>query len=164
MLGRIFRVLSGFVLACLAAGLTKVLFAYSPAEMMNLPPEIASDRLSLALPIATHAAIFAAPFALVAIAIAEWQRWRDWAYYAAAAIAISMIGFAAQYSNEANTQTWSVYNNYTMIAFLTTGFIAGLTYWLFSGRLAGVDGVVTATADKSAVITKTGNNGARQRA
>ena len=41
MLGRIFRVLSGFVLACLAAGLSKVLFAYSPAEMMNLPPEIA---------------------------------------------------------------------------------------------------------------------------
>ena len=176
MLGRIFRVLSGFILACLAAGLTKVLFAYSPAELMNLAPEIASDRLALALPIATHTAIFAAPFALVAIVIAEWQGWRDWAYYAAAAMVISMIGFTAQYSNEANGQSWSVYNNYTMIAFLTTGFVAGLTYWLFSGRTAGDEKKTTggrpgvsgnapvhATVETKTVSpAKTGGNGTRK--
>ena len=33
---------------------------------------------------------------------------------------------------------WSILNsNYPLVAFLTTGFVAGLVYWLFSGRLAG---------------------------
>jgi hypothetical protein len=138
MIGRIFRVLSGFILACLAAGITKVLFAYSPNELASLPPEIASDRLALAMPVATHVAIFAAPFALVAIAIAEWQRWRDWAYYAAAAMAIALIGFFTQYQSETAQQGWSILNsNYPLITFLVTGFVAGLAYWLFSGRLAG---------------------------
>ncbi len=138
MLGRIFRILSGFILACLAAGLVKVLFAYTPAELQAMPPEIAGDRLALALRIATHTAIFAAPFALVAIAIAEWQRWRDWAYYAAVAMAIALVGFFAQYQSETTQQGWSILNsNYPLITFLTTGFLSGLVYWLFSGRLAG---------------------------
>jgi hypothetical protein len=138
MIGRLFRILSGFILACLAAGLTKVLFAYSPSELQSLPPEIAGDRLALAMPIATHAAIFSAPFALIAIWLGEWRRWRDWAYYAAAAMAIALIGFFAQYSSETEQLGWSILNsNYPLVAFLTTGFVAGLTYWLFSGRMAG---------------------------
>jgi hypothetical protein len=138
MITRIFRVLSGFLLACLAAGLTKLLFAYTPAELSNLPPEVASDYLALALPLATHTAIFSAPFALVAIAIGEWRRWRDWAYYALTAMAIALIGYFAQYQSETATQGWSIAaNNYALVAFLTTGFVGGLVYWLFSGRLAG---------------------------
>jgi hypothetical protein len=138
MIGRLFRILSGFILACLAAGLCKVLFAFTPAELSNLPPEIAGDRLALAIPLATHTAIFAAPFALIAIWLGEWRVWRDWAYYAAAAMAIALIGFFAQYSSEADTMGWSILNsNYPLVAFLTTGFVAGLVYWLFSGRLAG---------------------------
>lgn len=138
MIGRLFRILSGFILACLAAGLTTVLFAFSPVELQNLPPEIAGDRLALAMPIATHAAIFAAPFALIAIWLGEWRRWRDWAYYAAAAMAIALIGFFAQYSSETEQLGWSILNsNYPLVAFLTTGFVAGLVYWLFSGRMAG---------------------------
>lgn len=138
MVGRIFRVLSGFVIACLAAGLTKVLFAFSPAELSRLPPELASDRLQLTVPIATHLAIFSAPFALVAIWLAEWQRWRDWTYYVLAGLAIAGIGFAAQYNSETTSMGWSIANsNYPFVTFLTTGAIAGLAYWLFSGRLAG---------------------------
>jgi hypothetical protein len=138
MIGRLFRILSGFILACLAAGLCKVLFAFTPSELSNLPPEIAGDRLSLALPIATHAAIFAAPFALIAIWLGEWRVWRDWAYYAAAAMAIALIGFFAQYSAETEQLGWSILNsNYPLVAFLTTGFVSGLVYWLFSGRMAG---------------------------
>lgn len=138
MIGRIFRVLSGFIIACLAAGLTKVLFAFSPAELSRLPPEIAGDRLQLAVPIATHLAIFSAPFALVAIWLAEWQRWRDWSYYVLAGLAIAAIGFAAQYNSETASMGWSIANsNYPFVTFLTTGFVAGLAYWLFSGRLAG---------------------------
>lgn len=138
MIGRLFRVLCGFILACLAAGLTKVLFAFTPAELMGMLPEVAAERVGIALPVATHTAIFAAPFALIAIALAEWQGIRDWAYYAGAAIAIALIGFFAQYHSETATQGWSIVNNnYPVVTFLTTGFVGGLAYWLFSGRLAG---------------------------
>lgn len=141
MIGRLFRVLCGFILACLAAGLTTVLFAYTPAELSGMLPEAASDRLAITLPIATHIAIFSAPFALIAIAISEWQGWRDWAYYAVAAMAIALVGFFAQYHSESATQGWSILNsNYPLITFLTTGFFGGLAYWLFSGRLAGGSG------------------------
>lgn len=138
MIGRLLRVLCGFLLACLAAGLTKVLFAYSPAELSGMLPEVASQRLSIALPVATHIAIFSAPFALVAVAVSEWLGVREWAYYGVAAIAIALIGFFAQYQSETSTQGWSILNsNYPLITFLTTGFVGGLVYWLFSGRLAG---------------------------
>lgn len=138
MIGRLFRVVCGFILACLAAGLTKVLFAFTPAELMGMLPEAAGERIAVTLPVATHIAIFSAPFALIAIAISEWQAVRDWAYYAGMAIAIALIGFFAQYHSESATQGWSIVNsNYPVITFLTTGFVGGLTYWLFSGRLAG---------------------------
>ena len=137
-MGRIFRVLCGFLLACLAAGLTKVLFAFTPSELSSLPSEIMVDRLQLAVPIATHTAIFSTPWAIIPLFLAEWQRWRDWAYYAAVGIAIALLGFAIQLNNETAGAGWSVMdNNYPLLAFLTTGFVGGLVYWLFSGRLAG---------------------------
>jgi hypothetical protein len=138
MIGRLFRILCGYILGCFAAGLAFTLFGHSPAELSNLPPEIAGDRLALALPVASHIAVFAAPFALIAIWLGEWRVWRDWAYYAAAAMAIALIGFFAQYSSEFDTMGWSILNsNYPLVAFLTKGFVGGLVYWLFSGRLAG---------------------------
>ena len=137
MIGRLFRVLCGFILACLAAGLTQVLFAYTPAELSGMLPEAAMERIGIALPVATHLAIFSAPFALIAIALSEWQGWRDWVFYAIAAIAIALVGFFAQYHSETATQGWTIVGNYPLITFLTTGFAGGLTYWLFSGRLAG---------------------------
>jgi hypothetical protein len=142
MLARIFRILTGFLIACLAAGLAKVLFAYSPTELSTMPPEIARDRLALVLPIATHTAIFAAPFAVVATAIAEAKQWRDWTFYVMAGIGIALIGFFAQYSSETATQDWSIVtDNYPLVAFLVTGAAGGLAYWLFSGRLAGGSGL-----------------------
>ncbi len=138
MFSSILRVIIGFVLACLLAALTKVFFAFSPAELANLPPDVAQNRISLALPIATHTAIFAAPFALLAALIGEWRGWRDWTYYTLAGIAIALVGFFAQYTSETAIQGWSIANsNYPLVTFLTTGFMGGLAYWLFSGRFAG---------------------------
>ena len=138
MFGSILRVIIGFVLACLLAALTKVFFAFSPAELFNLLPDVAWSRVSLALPIATHTAIFAAPFALLAALIGEWRGWRDWTYYTLAGIGIALVGFFAQYTSETAIQGWSITNsNYPLITFLTTGFMGGLAYWLFSGRFAG---------------------------
>jgi hypothetical protein len=140
MFGRIFRVLVGFVMACLAAGLTKVLFAFTPAEISSLPADQASDRMAQiwdkTLGLATHTAVFSAPFALVAATFGEWRRIRDLSYYVLAGIAIATLGLITQYTGETGNQP-SIINNYGLTAFLTTGFFAGLVYWLFSGRAAG---------------------------
>jgi len=90
------RVFFGFVLACLAAGLTMVLFVFTPLEVTGMP----SDRLSevglLTLAAATHSAVFAAPFALIGAVFGEWQRVGGWLYYVLVAIVIAGIGFTAQ--------------------------------------------------------------------
>jgi hypothetical protein len=152
MITRIIRVLFGFAMACIAAGLVKVLFAFSPAELSGMTPDRAADALSLTWPIATHMGIFAAPFALVAVVLAEWRRWGDWTYYVIAAVTIAMIGFAAQYQTETATQGWSVLSgNYPLIAFLTAGAAGGLVYWMFSGHVlsAGQRPVVQVQPTKS---------------
>jgi hypothetical protein len=78
MLGRVIRVVFGFVVACLAAGLTIVLFVTTPVELANTPSNAITDALSanglLALFAATHSAVFAAPLALIGAAIGEWRR------------------------------------------------------------------------------------------
>jgi len=140
MIGTIFRALLGFLLACLAAAVTKVLYVMTPAQLSALPSDVVADRLSSAaiwsLAVATHDALFAWPTALVAIAIAEWRGIRHWVYYVLSAIAIVMAGYAAQYMGETGGQP-SIANNYAFIAFLTAGFVAGLVYWMASGRRAG---------------------------
>ena len=94
MIGSVLRVLFGFIVACLAAGLTMVLFVYTPAEIVA---ERAGDRaveaLLLSLAAATQSAIFAAPFALIGAAFGEWQRIGSWLYYVTVAFVIACIGF-----------------------------------------------------------------------
>lgn len=140
MLERAFRVLTGFVMASLAAGFTKVLFAVPPSELLGLPPDVASERLGRlfdsGLYAAVWSALFALPFALVAAAIGEWRRLRAWTYYTAIAIAVAMAGFVSQHASEMPGQP-SILNAYGFTAFLTAGFLGGLVYWLFAGRLAG---------------------------
>jgi drug/metabolite transporter (DMT)-like permease len=130
------RVIVGFALACLAAGLTIVLFVYTPLELAT---ELASERVSeatlLALAAATHSAVFAAPFALIGASFGEWQRIGSWLYYALVGIAIAAVGFLAQFWTEAEGEV-SIVNSYAVTAFIVTGFVAGLVYWLCSGRNA----------------------------
>jgi hypothetical protein len=140
MLGRILRVLFGFVLACLAAGLTLVLFVYTPAELASLNASTAVPRLSeaglLALAAATHAGVFAAPVALLGAVIGEWRRHRGLGYYALLGIGIAGLGFFLQYRSEAAGDL-SILNTYALSAFALTGLIGGLVYWLGAGRHAG---------------------------
>ncbi len=138
-MGLIFRVLLGFLLACLAAGLSTVLFAWTPSDLAAMQGDLANDKLALAMPVASHIALFSAPFAFVAIAFSEARRWRDWAYHAAAGMGIALLGYLAQYQSEAPSAAWSIAaSNYPLVAFLTSGFFGGLVYWLFSGRMAGM--------------------------
>ena len=130
------RVIVGFALACLAAGLAMVLFVYTPLELAT---EHAGDRALeaglLALAAATHSAVFAAPFALIGAGFGEWQRIGSWLYYALVGIAIAGVGFLAQFWTESTGEA-SIVNSYAVTAFIVTGFVAGIVYWLFSGRYA----------------------------
>lgn len=140
-MGRFFRVLIGFAAACLAAAYTKLLFATTPAELAAMNPDLAADRLTdiadKGWKFAILFGLFSLPFAIVALAIGEWRSLRSWTYYALVALGIALVGFVAQWQSQAPNAAYDVARNYAFTAYLMTGFMAGLTYWLFSGRLAG---------------------------
>ena len=159
MIKKLLRILLGFVVACLGAGLTMVLFVLTPGEIVGLPPDVAGDRLAkgfeLAVFVAIQAALFSAPFALVAAGLGEALRNREWTFYAIVGLAIAGLGFFAQHSTEQVGQP-TIVNNYALTAFLTAGFVGGMLYWVLSGRSAGgrmleIIGPTAASADKSAV-------------
>jgi hypothetical protein len=133
MLGCIFRMVLGFALACLAAGLTLVLFVYTPVELAGVAGARFGEAALLTLAAATQAAMFSAPLAFVALVFAEWQRLRSPAYYALAGVAIAALGFWAQYRSEAAGDL-SILNTYALSAFALTGMVGGLSYWLCAGR------------------------------
>lgn len=137
MMTTLARVIAGFILACLTAGLVQVLFVMTPAQLLGTPSDVFAQRTGetglLAALAATHAAIFASLFALIAIGIGEWMGIRSLPYYLLAGAAIAMLGFIAQFASEAPGQP-TIFNNYALKAFLTSGFFAGLVYWLAAGR------------------------------
>jgi hypothetical protein len=137
-MNNLFRVLLGFILACLAAALTKVLFAFPPTELANMNSDEVVDKLLLTFPIATHMGLFSSVMALVTIALSEVRSIREWIYYALGGVIISLLGFLAQASSEPAGQTWSVQaNSYPLLTFIVSGFVGGVVYWLYSGRNAG---------------------------
>lgn len=139
MIAALGRVLGGFILACLAAGLVQVLFVITPAELATIPgsafADKASEALMLALHVATHAAIFASVFALVAMGIGEWMNVRTPLYYAAVGVAIALLGFFAQFSSEVAGQP-TIFNAYAVLAYGMAGLLAGMVYWAAAGRHA----------------------------
>lgn len=147
MIGRVIRILIGIVVAYLAAGLTQALFAYTPAHLLGLPWDVASDRFSYALELSLFAAVqgafFSWPLALVAAGIGEWRRVNGWTYYVLASMAIAVLGFYAQYTSEIPGQP-TIVNNYAFAAFLTAGFVAGFMYWIAAGRHADAPAAVNA--------------------
>ncbi len=135
MIKSVFRVLVAFALACIAGALVQLGFA-TPNDVLTDDPDRLSWSVEQVLLAATHAAVFSAPFALVAAAIGEWQSIRSWVYYALAGIAIAIAGFIALYSGETNGPN-SIVNQYATIAYLCSGLAGGWVYWLVSGRNAG---------------------------
>lgn len=137
MILTVLRVLFGYVLAALAAGLVLVGFVVTPADLAALSGDALTERLFgaglLALAAATHAALFASPFALLAVLVGEWQRYRDAAYYGVVGIAIGLAGFFAQHASEPSSGP-TIVNSYAFAAYVTAGLVAGLAYWLASGR------------------------------
>jgi hypothetical protein len=132
------RVLLAFLAASIAGGLVQVLFASPPTGLgADGAPvgEKLAGLLALTAMVATQLATFALPFWLVAIAIAEWLGLRSWIYYALTGIAIAVAGFMVLHMGEGPARTFL--HDYALRAFLTTGLVSGLTYWIFGGRSAG---------------------------
>lgn len=140
MFATLARVLTGFILACLTAGLVQVLFIMTPAQLLQLPSSAFQERAAqagtLSLLAATHAAIFSIAFTLIAAGIGEWMRVRAPAYYIATGAIIAALGFSAQYASEVAGQP-TIFNSYAIAAFITSGALAGFVYWLAAGRYAG---------------------------
>ena len=132
VIGGALRILIGFALACLAAGFVQVLFAVTPAELVEAGDDRIGEAVTWGLLSATQIAVFAAPFALIAALLSEWQGIRSFAFHAMVAMAISVAGFGLIYASESATEA-SIVNSYAMAAYLTSGFIGGLVYWLFAG-------------------------------
>jgi hypothetical protein len=139
MFVRVIRVLIGFTLASLAAALTLVLFVYAPADWASLAADLTGERLSeaayFALVVTPHIAVYAAPPALLGVLFAEARKVAGWSFYAVAGIATAAAGFVVFHLGEAPDQT-TILQNYALVAFLTSGFVGGLAYWLSSGRYA----------------------------
>jgi hypothetical protein len=136
MVGTTIRIIIGFLIASVVAGAVQLAFAITPMEIVTDDPEKLSTNGVLALYSATQCGVFAAPFALLMVAIGEAQSIRSWAFYALAGIAIATVGFVALYSSEGIGQP-TIVNNYALTAFLTSGLASGVFYWIFAGRLAG---------------------------
>lgn len=140
MFATLLRVLFGFLIGCVVAGLVIVGFVMPPSELLALPDSVMYDRLGnggmLILVAATQSVVFAAPFALVAAAIAEWQSFRSLFFYLFVGLAISFGGFVAIYASELAKEP-SIANGYAMMAYGLSGLAAGSVYWLLAGRFAG---------------------------
>lgn len=134
-MGRIIRVLFGFIVACMAAGLALVLFVHTPAEFPEWPADKFAETGILALAVGTQAVIFAAPFAFIGTVYSEWRGISSATYSVVLGILIALLGFAVQYSGETGGPD-SIVNVYAIVAFVVTGFVGGLVYWLLSGRSA----------------------------
>ena len=139
-LGSIARVAFGFILASVAAGLVTMLFVNTPSDVLAQPmsrlPRTAGETFELALLTATHVAIFAFIFALIVAGLGELFSLRGLPFYLTGGVAIAFLGFVAQYASEVPGEP-TIFNNYALKTFLTTGFFAGFVYWLASGQFAG---------------------------
>jgi hypothetical protein len=135
----VLRILGGLIAACLTAALIKVSHVITPTELSELSGDALAARLSrlgeLTLLTATHQTLFTVPLALIAIFIAELNRFRGWLTYAFIGVTIALAGLYLQFVGEGPTRT--IVNPYAVQAFCTEGASAGLIYWLLAGRFAG---------------------------
>jgi hypothetical protein len=131
------RIVSGFVLASLAAAVTLVLFVYVPADLASLSSDLSGERLSeaglFALMVTPQVALYAALPALAGAIFAEVRRVAGWPFYALAGLATAAAAFLALGLSAAPDEA-SLFSPYALAAFLTSGLVGGLAYWALSGR------------------------------
>ena len=135
----VLRILLGLTAACLTAALIKVSHVITPMALLDLPGDALVERLyrlgELTLLTATSQSLFSVPLSLIAITVAEINRWRGWLTYAVLGILVALAGYCVQYVGEGELRT--ILNTYAAQAYAIEGLVAGLVYWLISGRFAG---------------------------
>jgi hypothetical protein len=153
----------------MAAGLVTVLFVNTPTDVLAEPvsrlPRTADETFQLALLTATHAAVFGIVFTLIVATIGEIFSMRGLVFYLIGGVIIALLGFAAQYASEVPGEP-TIFNNYALKAFLTTGFFAGFVYWLAAGQFAGRTderGTRTAKTGSFAGVASDTETGGRRR-
>ena len=136
MIGGMLRVIIGFVFACLAAGLTMVLFVYTPLELAT---ELASGTrvgsraagaggghaqrgVRRAVCLDRRGLRRVAEDRQLALLCAGWRRHR-----------LRRLPGAVLDRDRGEA---SIVNSYAVTAFIVTGFVAGIVYWLVSVRYA----------------------------
>ncbi|MEL7047638.1 MAG: hypothetical protein AAFO75_01535 [Pseudomonadota bacterium] len=136
-LSMMLKMIVGFSLACLIAGIVKVGFVNTPADLMALPIEQRMERLGLAgmwaLFATNQIAIFALPFAIVAGFYAAWNKVRSATYFVVVGLIIAGFGFTAQLASERPGDA-TIANPYAVMAYIVAGAAAGWVYWLVAGR------------------------------
>ena len=135
------RVLFGFIVACLVAGLVTVAFVVTPADIAGLPAEAQPERLGnagvLSLLAATHSAIFAFPFAIIAIGIAEMSVISVVDLLCVRRRRASLLAASRPSTPTRLRGQPSILNGYALAAYVAVGLAGGLAYWLVAGRRAG---------------------------
>lgn len=133
------RCIVGYIVACIACAAVQVGFVLPPSELLIAD----SGRLTAAaiwtVLAALHSAVFAAPFALVGLVLAERKGIRRVGYYAGVGTGIAALGLAAQLVYLGLDQPLMVLAH-MLAAFLSAGALGGLIYWLVAGRFAGAAG------------------------
>lgn len=124
----ILRVLFGFVAAVLVAGLVQVLFVAGDELATGVSGERLQSLAMLLLLAATQSAVFAAPFAFLAAAVAAQRPPRSAVFFLAVGLAIGLAGFTAQYVAEGGPRT--ILNAYALAAYATSGLSGGFAYWI----------------------------------
>jgi len=136
MVAAILRCLAGYLIACFAAATVQVSLVLPPHELLGAEAERLTAAGIWLLFATVHTAIFAAPFAIVMIALAERRNISSFIYYAAVGLGIAAVGFLAQFRGPGLGQPQEVIL-YVLAAFFSAGVAGGLVYWFISGRKAG---------------------------
>jgi uncharacterized membrane protein len=132
MLRAIVSIVAGYIMACLAAGLTQVLFVIEPGGMLATREAAAAAALLIAMA-ATQAGTFALPFAAIAIGLTEVFGYRGWLTYAVAGVAIALCGYWIVVAGDGGP---AARDDVALRAFAVSGAVAGLVYWSVAGRKA----------------------------
>lgn len=136
MFAALFRIVFGLIVASLVAGAVQVLFALTPSELAVAGPDRWQIAGFFALQSSIFSAVFAAPLVLLIGVFSEIMRVRSFAFFVLAGVFVALAGFATLYSGEGPNDP-TLANSYAIAAYLTTGFMSGLAYWLVAGRFAG---------------------------
>lgn len=124
----IVRFILGFIAAALIAGLVQVLFVAGLDGLRAGAPGSMESLGLLVLLAATQSAVFAFPFAVLAVIVAGWLGLRGRWFYVGAGLLIGLGGFFAQHVGESGPLT--ILNRYALSAYAVSGLAAGYVYWM----------------------------------